>query len=94
MKEPEEMRSIDSLELFADAFSRVTYNLDTINPCPFCGRDAELVWEFDMEDGDLFFDIICANQACVASHGFVKKALDHDDAIKRWNRRVWHGVQL
>lgn len=88
MKEPCEMRDIRSLGLFAESYELVTDDPVPIKPCPFCGRDAELRWEFDMEDEDLFFDVVCLNPGCAASHGFERKAMDHVAAIERWNRRI------
>ena len=55
---------------------------DKLEPCPFCGGEAEVLWNFKNFD----FKIICENEfTCRAEmSGFLFKG----KAIETWNRRT------
>lgn len=58
-----------------------------LNPCPFCGGDAEMI-EIETGPGRWVFMPRCKDTFCCAR--VTRKWTDLDTAVYAWNRRVLH----
>jgi hypothetical protein len=55
-------------------------------PCPFCGREAEVVYDNDHQVE--FFSLGCPQGPCPAFHIFYMEPISEiGDAVMWWNRR-------
>ncbi len=60
---------------------------DTLLPCPFCGKPAEL--HYDSDHHGNWFNLGCSDEFCHAHHAFYTEELrEVNSAIEAWNQRV------
>ena len=62
---------------------------EELKPCPFCGGEAEIVWEYPvLPNGkkDTLYRIECRNRRC---RNRTNSWYPLEGATAAWNRRVW-----
>ena len=60
---------------------------EELKPCPFCGKPAEIYYEYDEVLLCTYAHVGCVNRACAIMPG-TAAFVDEDVAVKVWNRRA------